>query len=1131
MIENAERNMSNDKKAFLGRPAKGAKRSDGDEESTDSGEDLKTSKFKSRKEQTKDGFTKKKHGRKKTKRKLRARERRARYVEEFVSDSSEDEMEVRKFDVEEKLHCDRFSAQNYQCVKELNGSDITLEYFQRNGFEIPILIKQNTNNALGMKIPSKTFTVDDVKQLVGSRRIVDVMNVETQMADTMTMKEWCTYYNTPERDRLLNVISLEFSHTKLENHVDSPKFVKQMDWVDLVWPKHLKKAQKEGTNALHEMKYPKVQKYCLMSVKGCYTDFHIDFGGTSVWYHILRGGKVFWLIPPTERNMQLYEQWTLSGKQSDIFFGDTVEQCARVVLEEGNTFLIPTGWIHAVYTLEDSLVFGGNFLHSFGIEKQLRVAQVEDLTKVPNKFRYPFYTELLWYVLVRYVHCLSGKNYLSVDDDGNSLIAKDENMDENNIKEEIKKESSNLTDTEIKRDPYDTETEDEDEEEIQRQLNGLNRKKCLKPVKPFLSFLPSNTKVHLSKFELSGLRAIIQWLTQLSPSKRMVPDLVISADNLLYEMRQLLDEHSEDDHNQSITNKPVLFWISKKNNFLLMQNRHIKPNSSSSNYNSVHTKITLPGALKRPKSPLSAAGSSGPKYLVSSGTTLNTDLIPSSFEGLIAQTGLKTGGFQPFQPYNRFPTVVNVSTNMTKTSDSTSSSTINSHTTTTTNSVTNAEEHKPPVSPLVKPSSPAYPPPPSPSYPPPPVQGMGHQSQLNGVYYNHPVYPQQQQQQLHTTLNQGSMNIDRGSNQPSSMYLQNNYLNNQYSPIRPYSHSTMISTSESSMPSHKTPPVVRGESAIAPRPQQLPIRPVPTTPTPVQMSSASALHSPSNVQQISQSQPSNLQPVIVRPTYTVGAQHQPQIFSYQTYQQPNLYGYSTNQQQPPQVNGQYYQYYAQSTLPRPLASQQHGHTIPSTISNVNPPTTQPHAVYYNQQLSSQHIRTTTVSPVPVTIIQPQYSYPVGQPRVLYNTTPPQFRVTPTTTMYSQPIVQQQIHSQPQQIHKNAPSPYYIAGSAPASHSHIPIIHQSTISQPIAVSLQNQTYLMTQQPQVPPYSQSQAVPVVSHHQSYHSQSPQSSHVSTVPIANISSYPSQIGNGYPSSVMAQSPITSNYIQYGR
>lgn len=68
--------------------------------------------------------------------------------------------------------------------------------------------------------------------------------------------------------------------------------VRQIDWVDCVWPRHLKEAQRESTNALDEMMYPKVQKYCLMSVKGCYTDFHIDFGGTSVWYHILKGKKV-----------------------------------------------------------------------------------------------------------------------------------------------------------------------------------------------------------------------------------------------------------------------------------------------------------------------------------------------------------------------------------------------------------------------------------------------------------------------------------------------------------------------------------------------------------------------------------------------------------------------------------------------------------------------------------------------------------------------------------------------------------------------------------------------------------------------------------------------------------------------
>lgn len=39
-----------------------------------------------------------------------------------------------------------------------------------------------------------------------------------------------------------------------------------------------------------------------MSVQDCFTDFHIDFGGTSVWYHILRGAKVSSGINSQERH-------------------------------------------------------------------------------------------------------------------------------------------------------------------------------------------------------------------------------------------------------------------------------------------------------------------------------------------------------------------------------------------------------------------------------------------------------------------------------------------------------------------------------------------------------------------------------------------------------------------------------------------------------------------------------------------------------------------------------------------------------------------------------------------------------------------------------------------------------------
>jgi hypothetical protein len=33
---------------------------------------------------------------------------------------------------------------------------------------------------------------------------------------------------------------------------------------------------------------------------GCWTDFHIDFGGTSVFYHLIKGEKFFYMIPPTD---------------------------------------------------------------------------------------------------------------------------------------------------------------------------------------------------------------------------------------------------------------------------------------------------------------------------------------------------------------------------------------------------------------------------------------------------------------------------------------------------------------------------------------------------------------------------------------------------------------------------------------------------------------------------------------------------------------------------------------------------------------------------------------------------------------------------------------------------------------
>ncbi|XP_060783319.1 lysine-specific demethylase 2A isoform X3 [Neoarius graeffei] len=448
---------------------------------------------------------------------------RRRYQDDGISD---DEIEGKTtFDLEEKLESSYF---NSDLVKIMHGKDFTFEYIQREGLRDPIIFMKA--DGLGIQMPDPDFSVSDVKLFVGSRRMIDVMDVSTQKGMEMSMSQWRRYYETPasEREKLYNVISLEFSHTKLEHLVKRPASVDLIDWVDNMWPRHLKERQRDSTNAIMDMQYPKVQKYCLMSVKGCFTDFHVDFGGTSVWYHILRGRKVFWLIPPTPHNLELYENWMLSGKQGDIFLGDKATACQRIELKQGYTFMIPSGWIHAVYTPEDTLVFGGNFLHSFNIPMQLNIYNIEDRTRVPAKFRYPFYYEMCWYVLERYLYCLTNTSHLTPEFQRHSLgigLKKEDFAKQGNEeKEEVKEEG------------------DEEEEEAPSP-----------PARP-------GVKVHLTPLELEGLWQLLHKLEDLPAHKKCVPAGIRNAPALLSDIRALLEEHANDDPKLSYTGKPIVTW-------------------------------------------------------------------------------------------------------------------------------------------------------------------------------------------------------------------------------------------------------------------------------------------------------------------------------------------------------------------------------------------------------------------------------------------------------------------------------------------------------------------------------------------------------------------------------------------
>ncbi|EED23574.1 PHD finger and JmjC domain protein, putative [Talaromyces stipitatus ATCC 10500] len=259
----------------------------------------------------------------------------------------------------------------------------------------PEIVIDCGQDVLDMVVP-QGLTVRAVAELYGPEERVEVIDVKSQQGEDKrwNMQKWADYYESTGKKIVRNVISLEVSQSPLGKLIRRPKIVRDLDLQDSVWPEELKAAGD----------YPKVQFYCLMSVADCYTDFHIDFGGSSVYYTILKGKKTFFFIPPKEKHLKKYEEWCNSPAQDTTFLGDQTKECYRVDLEEGDTMLIPAGWIHAVWTPENSLVIGGNFLTRMNYGMQIKVAKIEKDTKVPRKFRYPFFQKIQWYTALKYLN-------------------------------------------------------------------------------------------------------------------------------------------------------------------------------------------------------------------------------------------------------------------------------------------------------------------------------------------------------------------------------------------------------------------------------------------------------------------------------------------------------------------------------------------------------------------------------------------------------------------------------------------------------------------------------------------------------------------------------------------------------
>uniref|UniRef100_A0A8D0ZZJ4 PHD finger protein 2 n=1 Tax=Sus scrofa TaxID=9823 RepID=A0A8D0ZZJ4_PIG len=258
-------------------------------------------------------------------------------------------------------------------VARVPGSQLTLGYMEEHGFTEPILVPKK--DGLGLAVPAPTFYVSDVENYVGPERSVDVTDVTKQKDCKMKLKEFVDYYYSTNRKRVLNLTNLEFSDTRMSSFVEPPDIVKKLSWVENYWPDDALLAK------------PKVTKYCLICVKDSYTDFHIDSGGASAWYHVLKGEKIFYLIKPASANISLYERWQSASNHSEMFFADQVDKCYKCTLKQGQTLFIPSGSHKSGKQLPPHLVQGAKILNGAFRSWTKKQALAEHEDELPEHFK------------------------------------------------------------------------------------------------------------------------------------------------------------------------------------------------------------------------------------------------------------------------------------------------------------------------------------------------------------------------------------------------------------------------------------------------------------------------------------------------------------------------------------------------------------------------------------------------------------------------------------------------------------------------------------------------------------------------------------------------------------------------
>ncbi|XP_072350652.1 lysine-specific demethylase 2B-like, partial [Scyliorhinus torazame] len=236
-------------------------------------------------------------------------------------------------------------------------------------------------------------------------------------------------------------------------------------------------------------------------------------------------------------------------------------------------------WIHAVYTPEDTLVFGGNFLHSFNIPTQLRIHSIEDRTRVPSKFRYPFYFEMCWYVIERYVFFLTKFSHLTKQFQRESQLIDEGTESDNTENGDDVKEEDDTDDGSERGRIHQSDVAPADRNGLLPDMRvpagcSLKRSPSSESLDSGAGSVgsqdsPADHWIHLTHFEHVGLQSLLDKLQSLPDHKKCVPSGLQHPEALLCEMQKVLEDHMNDDPKLACSGFPIVRWPKRRDKPIL----------------------------------------------------------------------------------------------------------------------------------------------------------------------------------------------------------------------------------------------------------------------------------------------------------------------------------------------------------------------------------------------------------------------------------------------------------------------------------------------------------------------------------------------------------------------------------